>query len=87
MTLEIGFGLGDSLVEAARRSPTRNFLGAEVHRPGVGAALMKLREAGVRNVLVVRMDALWLLRDFVPPNSLSDACVDFPDPWADAQAH
>jgi tRNA (guanine-N7-)-methyltransferase len=87
VTLEIGFGLGDSLVEAARRSPTRNFLGAEVHRPGVGAALMKLREAGVRNVRVVRMDALWLLRDFVPPNSLSDACVYFPDPWSDAQAH
>ena len=85
--LEIGFGLGDSLVEMASAFPEARFLGAEVHKPGVGAALLKLRAGGLRNARVVRMDALWLLRDFVPDDSLADVCVYFPDPWSDQQSH
>jgi tRNA (guanine-N7-)-methyltransferase len=87
VALEIGFGLGDSLVEMATRDPRGKFLGAEVHRPGIGAALLKLKEKNIENVRLVRMDALWLLRDFVPDGSLSDVCVYFPDPWSDHQAH
>ena len=86
-TLEIGFGLGDSLVEMATKFPRERFLGAEVHKPGIGAALRKLRSFGIENVRVIRMDALWLLRDFVPDDSLADVCVYFPDPWSDQQTH
>ena len=86
-TLEIGFGLGDSLVEMATKFPHERFLGAEVHKPGIGAALRKLRSFGIENVRVIRMDALWLLRDFVPDDSLADVCVYFPDPWSDQQSH
>ena len=87
VALEIGFGLGDSLVEMARAHPDRNFLGCEVHKPGIGAALLKIHDEGLDNVRLVRMDALWLLRDFIPPKSLSDVCVYFPDPWSDQQSH
>ena len=51
-TLEIGFGLGDSLVEMATKFPRERFLGAEVHKPGIGAALRKLRSFGIENVRV-----------------------------------
>ena len=109
LVLEIGFGLGHSLLEMAAAHPEKNFIGVEVHKPGVGAALIKLEEARlaaeaaaaasssssergggeerggasdinewVDNVRLIRMDALWLLRDFIPPRSLSDACVYFP---------
>jgi tRNA (guanine-N7-)-methyltransferase len=87
VALEIGFGLGDSLVEMASVCPGKRFLGAEVHRPGVGAALIKIHSANIRNAKVVKMDALWLLRDFIPDGSLFDVCVYFPDPWSDTSAH
>ena len=87
VALEIGFGLGDSLVEMASTCPGKRFLGAEVHRPGVGAALIKIHSAALRNARVVKMDALWLLRDFVPDGSLVDVCVYFPDPWSDQSSH
>lgn len=113
LVLEIGFGLGTSLLEMAAAHPERNFIGVEVHKPGIGAALIKLEAARVAaeerkhsvqkenqhgkggvvdelwvdNVRLVRMDALWLLRDFIPYESLSDACVYFPDPWSDGQEH
>jgi tRNA (guanine-N7-)-methyltransferase len=87
VALEIGFGLGDSLVEMASTCPGKRFLGAEVHRPGVGAALIKIHSANIRNAKVVKMDALWLLRDFIPDGSLFDVCVYFPDPWSDTSAH
>ena len=87
VALEIGFGLGDSLVEMASTCPGKRFLGAEVHRPGVGAALIKIHSAALRNARVVKMDALWLLRDFVPDGSLADVCVYFPDPWSDQSSH
>ena len=74
-------------MEMATKFPRERFLGAEVHKPGIGAALRKLRSFGIENVRVVRMDALWLLRDFVPDDSLADVCVYFPDPWSDQQSH
>jgi tRNA (guanine-N7-)-methyltransferase len=79
LALEIGFGLGHSLMEMAVAHPDKNFVGVEVHKPGIGAALQKIQarrdelgDGWVDNVRVVRMDALWLVRDFVPLESLSD---------------
>tara|TARA_B110000977_G_scaffold49511_2_gene67238 strand:- start:3213 stop:4166 length:954 start_codon:yes stop_codon:yes gene_type:complete len=87
VALEIGFGLGDSLIAMARNNPHTRFLGVEVHKPGVGACLLKVKNADVNNVRLIKMDALWLLRDFVPENSLNDVMVYFPDPWSDSAKH
>ena len=80
--LDIGFGHGDSLVEMAARRPADRFLGVEVHRPGIGSALLRCAERGLENVRIVRLDALTLLRDHLAPGGhFDEACVFFPDPW------
>jgi tRNA G46 methylase TrmB len=87
VALEIGFGLGDNLVQMARNQPGTRIIGAEVHKPGVGSALMKIKQGKLRNVRLVKMDALWLLRDFIPDDSLQHVCVYFPDPWTEDTKH
>ena len=78
---EIGFGDGRAQLEMARNEPERDFLGVEVYRPGVGALLARLKESGLSNVRVAMMDAVELLRDGVPPESLNRLMIFFPDPW------
>jgi len=79
--LEIGFGNGDALATLAARHPERNFLGIEVHRPGVGRLLLRLEAAGLTNVRVLRHDAVEVLRDGLAPDALAGAYLFFPDPW------
>jgi tRNA (guanine-N(7)-)-methyltransferase len=81
--LELGFGLGDNLVESANAMrETHVFVGAEVHRPGVASALGKIDARGLENVLVAEIDGVWLLRDFCDETSaLDELVVHFPDPW------
>tara|TARA_B100001540_G_scaffold305609_1_gene316745 strand:- start:1779 stop:2774 length:996 start_codon:yes stop_codon:yes gene_type:complete len=80
--LELGFGLGDNLVESADvMRETHVFVGAEVHRPGVASALGAIDARGLDNVLVAEIDALWLLRDFCEESSLEELVIHFPDPW------
>jgi tRNA (guanine-N7-)-methyltransferase len=84
--LEIGFGNGDALVAAAAAHPERNFLGVEVHRPGVGSLLLKLHAAGLANVRVINAD----VNDVVarlPAGSLHGVHVFFPDPWPKKRHH
>ncbi len=84
---EIGFGDGRALLEMARNEPERDFLGVEVYRPGVGALLARLKESGLSNVRVAMMDAVELLRDGVPPESLNRLMIFFPDPWPKRRHH
>ncbi|RMG34542.1 MAG: tRNA (guanosine(46)-N7)-methyltransferase TrmB [Gammaproteobacteria bacterium] len=79
--LEIGFGNGESLAEMARGHPERNYIGVEVHAPGVGHLLMRLGELGLSNVRVFRHDAVEVLRDCFPDHSLAGVYLFFPDPW------
>ena len=81
--LDVGCGMGDSLVGGAARDPRTDYLGLEVHVPGVGACVQKARAAGdLANVRVCRVDALAFLRDHVSgPDHFDVACVYFPDPW------
>jgi len=81
VVLEIGFGNGDNLVAMARRHPQQNFLGIEVHEPGVGACIMKIVEHELRNVRVMRHDAVEVLRHMMADHSLSRVNLFFPDPW------
>jgi tRNA (guanine-N7-)-methyltransferase len=87
VTLEIGFGNGDSLLQQALNSPQRNYLGIEVHRPGVGQLLHRAAEAGVRNLRVINHDAVEVLREMIPGESLDCVQLFFPDPWHKRRHH
>ncbi|PWW12843.1 tRNA (guanosine(46)-N7)-methyltransferase TrmB [Mangrovibacter plantisponsor] len=85
VTLEIGFGMGASLVAMAAANPHQNFLGIEVHAPGVGACLSAAHEAGLTNLRVMCHDAIEVLDMMIPENSLSMVQLFFPDPWHKAR--
>ncbi len=79
--LEIGFGMGGSLIEMAKASPEIDYLGVEVHRPGVGTLLRQIDELGLNNLRVACTDAVELLEKRIPENSLDAVHLFFPDPW------
>ncbi|GJH43678.1 tRNA (guanosine(46)-N7)-methyltransferase TrmB [Pasteurella canis] len=85
--LEIGFGMGHSLVEMAHQNPHFNYLGIEVHTPGVGACIANAVEKEVKNLRVICHDATEILRDCIPDNSLTGLQLFFPDPWHKAKHH
>jgi tRNA (guanine-N7-)-methyltransferase len=85
--LEIGFGMGETTARIAAENPGRNFLGIEVHTPGVGALLRRLEELGLENVRVIQHDAVEVVRDMIPPASLAGIHVFFPDPWPKKRHH
>ena len=87
VVLEIGFGMGKSLVEMAKHAPNTNFIGIEVHRPGVGACLMDASEAGVTNLRVYEHDAVEVLADCIADRSLAKSQLFFPDPWHKKRHH
>jgi len=84
-TLEIGFGMGHSLLEMAAAAPQEDFIGIEVHRPGVGALLSGLLAQDLSNVRVYACDALEVLRHCIPDASLDRVLLFFPDPWHKAR--
>ncbi|WCG83941.1 tRNA (guanosine(46)-N7)-methyltransferase TrmB [Pectobacterium sp. A5351] len=85
VVLEIGFGMGASLVTMAAQHPEQNFLGIEVHLPGVGACLASAQEAGINNLRVMCHDAIEVLMKMIPDGSLSMVQLFFPDPWHKAR--
>lgn len=87
IVLEIGFGNGDSLVEMAQNDPDRNYVGIEVHRPGVGHLLIKTQEAGVQNLRVYAHDAIDILNDCIADAALERVQLFFPDPWHKTRHH
>jgi len=85
VTLEIGFGMGASLVTMAQNTPHQNFLGIEVHAPGVGACLAAAQDADLQNLRVMCHDAVEVLEKMIPDNSLRMVQLFFPDPWHKAR--
>jgi len=85
--LEIGFGMGDALAEMALVQPDNDYLGIEVHRPGVGRLLAKLAEQGSDNVRVFCHDAVDILQRQIPDDSLDKVLLFFPDPWHKKRHH
>ena len=79
--LEIGFGNGESFLENARNNPNEQYIGVEVHQPGVGRLLMRAHEAGVTNFHVYNDDAIDVLTQCIPEDSLKAVLIFFPDPW------
>lgn len=85
--LEIGFGNGDALLEMAQRHPQWNFIGIEVHRPGVGHLLKQAGELGLQNLRVSSRDAVEVLEKQVPDASLARVMLYFADPWPKKRHH
>ncbi len=87
LVLEIGFGNGESLVEYAAEHPDDDFLGIEVHDPGVGHCLLKARDAGITNLRLIIHDAIEVLSNQIPQESLQRVNLYFPDPWPKKRHH
>jgi len=86
-TLEIGFGNGEALVALAAAHPECDYLGIEVHPPGVGHLLLRAQASGVANLRVICRDAVEVLRDCIAEASLDEVLLYFPDPWPKKRHH
>ena len=87
VTFEIGFGMGDYLHNRVTTEPDRDFIGVEVHRPGIGRLLNRTQAAGAGNLRVAAHDAVEVLRDWLPAESLDEVVIQFPDPWHKKRHH
>ena len=85
--LEIGFGMGETTATIAAANPDKDYLGIEVHTPGVGSLLKQIEEQGLRNLRVIQYDAVEVLQHMVPPESLDGVQIFFPDPWPKKRHH
>jgi tRNA (guanine-N7-)-methyltransferase len=85
--VEIGFGMGDSLAQTAAEHPEWNFIGIEVHLPGVGSLLKQVDARGLANVRVIRHDAVEVLEWMIAADSLDAIHLFFPDPWPKKRHH
>ncbi|WP_413786895.1 tRNA (guanosine(46)-N7)-methyltransferase TrmB [Psychrobacter urativorans] len=86
LTLEIGFGLGDSLIEMAAAEPARNFVGIEVHEPGIGKCAYMAGSQNLTNIKIINGDAIQLLKQ-LPENHIDRIQLYFPDPWQKRRHH
>ena len=87
VVLEIGFGMGDATAHIAALRPETNFLGCEVHPPGVGALLKLIGERGLANLRIVQHDAVEVLDHMLAPGCLAGVHIFFPDPWHKLRHH
>jgi len=85
--LEIGFGMGETTTAIALAHPENNYLGVEVHSPGVGSLLKQIDVAGLSNLRLIQHDAADVVRDMIPLGSLDGVHVFFPDPWPKNRHH
>ncbi len=85
--LEIGFGNGAVLAHLAASNPDNDYLGIEVHRPGVGHLLLEIDQRNLSNVRIISHDAMEVLRDQIPQASIDTVLVFFPDPWPKKRHH
>ncbi|MGA7178160.1 MAG: tRNA (guanosine(46)-N7)-methyltransferase TrmB [Thiobacillaceae bacterium] len=85
--LEIGFGMGQTTAEIAAANPDRDYLGVEVHTPGVGSLLRLIGEQGLTNIRIIQHDAIEVLDHMIEDASLSGVHIFFPDPWPKKKHH
>ena len=85
--LEIGFGMGDSTAHIAAHMPDKNFIGVEVHTPGVGSLLKLIGEQNLTNLRLIQHDAVEVLNHMLAPATLAGIHIFFPDPWHKARHH
>jgi tRNA (guanine-N7-)-methyltransferase len=81
VTLEIGFGSGFATADIAEANPDKNYLGIEVHRPGIGRLLWEIEKRSLSNIRIIEHDAVHVTEKMIPESSLEAIHVFFPDPW------
>lgn len=87
IVLEIGFGMGNSLAQMALEHPEINYIGIEVHKPGVGSLLATIEEQEISNIRIFHHDAVEILEKSIPDQSLDGVQIFFPDPWPKKRHH
>lgn len=87
LVLEIGFGMGDSLVEMAAAHPERDYIGVDVHPPGIGTMLKLIDERGLTNLRVYEVDGMEVLRQCIADAAIRQFQIYFPDPWHKKRHH
>jgi tRNA (guanine-N7-)-methyltransferase len=87
VTLEIGFGMGIATAEIAGENPDKNYLGVEVHRPGIGRLLWEIEKRVLTNIRIIEYDVVDVLEKMIPPSSLAAFHIFFPDPWPKKRHH
>ena len=85
--VEIGFGMGTATWQIAKNNPENDYLGVEVHLPGVGSLLMQMRENQVDNIKIIRHDAVEVIKNMIADNSITGFHIYFPDPWHKKRHH
>lgn len=87
VVLEIGFGMGITTAEIAQANPDKNYLGIEVHRPGIGRLLWEIEKRGLSNIRIIEYDAVQAVEKMIPCGSLDAIHIFFPDPWPKKRHH
>lgn len=87
IVIEIGFGMGDATAKLAKANPNINYIGIEVHRPGVGKLLSEIKRLDLKNLYIIEHDALEVLEYMVGDNSINGFHIFFPDPWPKKRHH
>jgi tRNA (guanine-N7-)-methyltransferase len=87
VTLEIGFGMGSATALIAADNPDKNYLGVEVHRPGIGRLLWEIENNSIANIRIIEADAADVLKTMIPAASLAAFHIFFPDPWPKKRHH
>jgi tRNA (guanine-N7-)-methyltransferase len=87
LTVEIGFGMGIATANIAAENPGKNYLGIEVHRPGIGRLLWEIERRSLANIRIIEHDAAEVFRLMIPPASLEAVHLFFPDPWPKKRHH
>jgi tRNA (guanine-N7-)-methyltransferase len=87
LVVEIGFGMGDSLLDMAAADPDTDFIGIEVHEPGVGRVVFHINDGGLKNLRLYRVDAVDVLTHCFADSSIDRLQLYFPDPWHKKKHH
>lgn len=85
--IEIGFGMGMATWQIAQNNPSNDYLGIEVHSPGVGSVLMQMKQNDIQNLRIIQHDAVEVLQNMINDNSISGFHIYFPDPWPKKRHH
>jgi tRNA (guanine-N7-)-methyltransferase len=85
--IEIGFGMGIATARIAEANPDKNYLGIEVHRPGIGRLLWEIEKAGLANIRIIEHDAVETIQNMIPQSSAAGIHIFFPDPWPKKRHH
>ena len=85
--IEIGFGMGDVTAKLAQENPNINYIGIEVHKPGVGKLLSEIKKRDLKNLYIIEHDAWEVLEQMIGDNSVNGFHIFFPDPWPKKRHH